>query len=136
MTAAEIPHKGGRTFGFRVTDGAATIAYLSDHSPVAFGAGPDGLGTFHPAAMALARDADVLIHDAQHTAEEFPAVAYLGHAAIEYAVGLAEAAGARTLVLFHHDPSRTDDELDALVAAHQGGAVEVVGAAQGMVLDL
>ena len=63
-------------------------------------------------------------------------MSHLGHSAIEYAVGLAEAAGVRTLVLFHHDPSRTDDQLDALVAAHQGGPVEVVGAAEGMVIDL
>ena len=40
------------------------------------------------------------------------------------------------LVLFHHDPNRTDDEIDALVAAHQGGPVEVVAAAEGLVLDL
>jgi phosphoribosyl 1,2-cyclic phosphodiesterase len=136
VLVAEIPHKGGRTFGYRVSDGGATVAYLSDHNPIGAGDGPDGLGTYHPAAMALARDADVLIHDAQHTAAEFPAVSHFGHAAIEYAVGLAEAAGVRTLVLFHHDPSRPDDQLDALVAAHQGGPVAVVGAAQGMVLDL
>ncbi len=136
VVAAEIPHKGGRTFGFRITDGAATIAYLSDHSPVTMGEGPYGLGAYHPAAMYLARGADVLIHDAQHTAAEFPSVSFLGHAAVEYAVGLAEAAGVRTLVLFHHDPCRTDDQLDAVVAAHQGGSVEVVAAAEGMVLDL
>jgi phosphoribosyl 1,2-cyclic phosphodiesterase len=55
---------------------------------------------------------------------------------LEYAVGLAEAAGARTLVLFHHDPSRTDDEIDALVVAHAGGTVEVVGGAEGLTIDL
>jgi phosphoribosyl 1,2-cyclic phosphodiesterase len=136
VLAAEIPHKGGRTFGYRVSDGGATVAYLSDHNPIGAGPGPHGLGPYHRTAMALARGADVLIHDAQHTAAEYPAVSHYGHAAIEYAVGLAEAAGVRTLVLYHHDPSRTDDELDALVAAHQGGPVEVVGAAQGMVVDL
>ncbi len=63
-------------------------------------------------------------------------MSHYGHAAIEYAVGLAEAAGVRTLVLYHHDPSRTDDQLDALVAAHQGGPVEVIGATERLVLDL
>ena len=136
VLAAEIPHKGGRTFGYRVTDGGRSLAYLSDHSPVAAGAGPHGLGAYHESALALARDADVLIHDAQHTAEEFPARSFLGHSAVEYAVGLAEAAGARTMVLFHHDPGRTDDEIDALVAAHAGGTVEVIGAAEGLAIDL
>ena len=79
----EIPHKGGRTFGFRVTDGTGTIAYLSDHLPLAAGPGPDGLGAYHDAALALARDVDVLVHDAQFLAAQFPDVAYLGHAAIE-----------------------------------------------------
>ncbi len=136
VVAAEIPHKGGRTFGYRVSDGASTVAYLSDHSPIAVGPGPDGLGARHEAALALARGVDLLIHDAQHTAAEFPARRHFGHAAVEYAVGLAEEAGAKTLVLFHHDPSRTDDQIDALVAEHQGGQVTVVAASEGLNIDL
>ena len=136
VLAAEIPHKGGRTFGYRVTDGRGTLAYLSDHSPVAAGAGPDGLGAYHDSALALAENVDLLIHDAQHTAAEFADRAFLGHSAVEYAVGLAETAGARTLVLFHHDPSRTDDEIDALVVAHAGGTVEGIGAAEGLTIEL
>ncbi|MGI8685473.1 MAG: MBL fold metallo-hydrolase [Acidimicrobiales bacterium] len=136
VVAREIPHKGGRTFGYRVSDGSSTVAYLSDHSPLATGDGPDGLGAYHDAAMALATGADVLIHDAQHTAAEFCPKAHFGHSAVEYAVGLAEAAGAGRLVLFHHDPQRTDDELDAIVATHQHASVPVSAAAEGMVLDL
>ena len=136
VLAAEIPHKGGRTFGYRVTDDGGTVAYLSDHSPVAAGAGPDGLGAYHESALALAENVDLLIHDAQHTAAEFADRAFLGHSAIEYAVGLAETAGARTLVMFHHDPARTDDEIDALVVAHAGGTVEVIAAAEGLTIDV
>ena len=136
VLAAEIPHKGGRTFGYRITDGGRSLAYLSDHSPIAAGAGPDGLGAYHDSALALADNVDLLIHDAQHTAAEFGDRAFLGHSAVEYAVGLAEAAGARTLALFHHDPARTDDEVDALVVAHAGGTVEVIGAAEGLTIEL
>jgi len=136
VLAAEIPHKGGRTFGYRVTDGGGTLAYLSDHSPVAAGAGPHGLGAYHESALALADDVDLLIHDAQHTAAEFTDRAFLGHSAVEYAVGLAEAAGARTLVLFHHDPARTDDEIDALVVAHAGGDDLHPAAAEGLTIDV
>ncbi len=68
------------------------------------------------AALALADQVDVLIHDAQHTAAEFATVSGFGHSTLDYAVRLAEDAGARTMVLFHHAPSRTDDELDRLSA--------------------
>jgi phosphoribosyl 1,2-cyclic phosphodiesterase len=116
VAAIEVPHKGGRTFGYRVSDGATTVAYAPDHSPVAFGPGPDGLGEYHPAALELAAGVDLLLHDAQHTAEEFPAVASFGHSAIDYAVGLGVRAASREVVLFHHDPNRTDDRLDAMAA--------------------
>jgi hypothetical protein len=84
VQAAEIPHKGGRTFGYRVNDGSSAIAYLPDHSPLALGPGPEGAGEYHPAAVQLASDVDLLIHDAQHTAAELPRLAYLGHSAAEY----------------------------------------------------
>jgi ribonuclease BN (tRNA processing enzyme) len=86
--------------------------------------------------MALAAGVDVLIHDAQHTAEELPTRASWGHSAAEYPVRLAERAGARSVLLFHHDPNRTDAEVDAMVASFAGASVEVRGAAEGMVLDL
>ena len=50
--------------------------------------------------------------------------------------GLAEAAAARKLVLFHHDPCRSDDEIDALVATCAGGDVDVIGAAEGLTINL
>src|SRR5580704_3751559 len=55
VDAREIPHKGGRTFGYRVSDGTATVAYMSDHSPISLGPGPDGLGEYHEAAVELTR---------------------------------------------------------------------------------
>lgn len=136
VLALDIPHKGGRTFGYRVGDGTASLAYLSDHSPTSVGDGPDGFGMIHEAALELARDVDLLVHDAQYTAAEFEARRHFGHSAIDYAVHLAEAAGARQLLLFHHDPPRTDDALDEIVGSLEGAAVPVRAAADGMVLDL
>jgi ribonuclease BN (tRNA processing enzyme) len=132
----EIPHKGGLTYGFRVSDASATVAYLSDHAPFLLGPGPDGHGALHEAALELASGADLLIHDAQYLASEFPEVAYLGHSAIEYAMALAAAADARKLLLFHHAPDRTDDAIDAIVGRFAGGALAVEAAAEGMVLSL
>ena len=136
VLALDIPHKGGRTFGFRVSDGSSTVAYLSDHSPVSLGPGPEGLGEYHEAALSLVSGADVLLHDAQHTAAEFEAKKAFGHSAVEYAVGLAEKASVGRLLLFHHDPPRTDAALDAIVAGCRGRGVPVEAAAEGSVLVL
>ena len=136
VEAHEIPHKGGRTLGYRVSDGRSAVAYVTDHCPTAFGPGPEGLGEYHAGALALAENADVLIHDAQLLAEEVPAEAAFGHAAAEYAVGLARRAGARRVVLFHHKPSRTDAELDEVARRFAAAPVPVIVAAEGMRIDL
>ena len=131
VAVREIPHKGGQTFGFRVSDGTGTIAYLSDHAPHVIGAGADGLGALHPAAVELAHDVDVLIHDAQFLAAQFPAVTFLGHSSVEYVIELARTAGARQACLFHHAPDRTDAQIDAILAAQRGAVVPVRAAAEG-----
>ncbi|HEV2766174.1 MAG TPA: MBL fold metallo-hydrolase [Acidimicrobiales bacterium] len=132
----EIPHKGGRTFGLRVSDGNAAVAYLSDHAPQSLGPGEDGVGEYHPAGLELARDAHLLIHDAQYTAEELRTRGSYGHAAAEYAVGLGERAGARCLALFHHDPARTDDQVEIIAESLRSRALEVVVAREGLALRL
>lgn len=135
VLAREIPHKGGRTFGYRVSDGRSSLAYLPDHGPVALGPGPAGYGPYHEAVRALAAGVDVLIHDAQHTAEEFPPLAGFGHSTVEYAVGLAEQVEAGCLVLFHHGPSRTDAALER-IAADLRSSVPVVVAKEPMEIVL
>jgi phosphoribosyl 1,2-cyclic phosphodiesterase len=136
VLAREIPHKGGRTFGYRVSDGRTTIAYLSDHNPVKLGPGPDGFGPYHEAALTLADGVDILFHDAQHTASEFPTKSFMGHSSIDYAVGLGREAGARKVLLYHHDPPRTDDEIDAIVESWQDAPVPVEAATEGVVITL
>lgn len=136
VLALEVPHLDSVTFGFRVTDGSASVAYVSDHSPIAAGEGPDGLGAYHDRVLALADGVDLLLHDAQHTAAEYAAKSFLGHATVEYAVGLAVEAGARRLLLFHHDPDRTDSEIDALVRAQQRPGLAVAAAAEGLTIEL
>jgi phosphoribosyl 1,2-cyclic phosphodiesterase len=136
VLAREIPHKGGRTYGYRIGDGHSTIAYMPDHNPTALGPGPDGLGEYHAAALELAADVDVLVHDAQLLPQELAAEAHYGHAAADYAAALAERANARAVALFHHRLDRTDDELDALAARLAGRSPAVSVATEGVVLEL
>jgi phosphoribosyl 1,2-cyclic phosphodiesterase len=135
VEAAEVPHKGGRTFGYRVSDGRAVLTYIPDHCPTELGPGPEGWGEYHPAALALARDADALVHDAFWTPPELAARVPLGHAATDYAVGLGIRAHVSRIVLAHHKPDRTDDELDEIAARFHADP-RVVVAAEGTVIDL
>jgi phosphoribosyl 1,2-cyclic phosphodiesterase len=136
VQAREIPHKGGRTLGYRVSDGRSVAAYVTDHCPTALGPGPDGWGEYHPAAVELAARADVVVHDAQLLAEEVAAEAAFGHAAADYAVALAARAGARQVALFHHRPDRTDDALDELARRFAAAPLPVVVAAEEQILDV
>lgn len=129
VLAREIPHKGGRALGFRVSDGRSTLAYLSDHSQAAYAD-----GAYTDSLLDLVSDVDLLLHDAQHVAAEWPEAGPLGHSTVDYAVALARHAGVRRLGLFHHSPERTDDEIDAIVAAQD--ARQVFAATEGDMLIL
>lgn len=132
----EVPHKGGRTFGYRVSDGHSTLAYVPDHNPTALGPGEDGFGVYHAAVLELARDVDVLVHDAQLLPHELAAEGDFGHAVADYPVGLGERAGARSVALFHHRLDRTDDALDALAQRLDRDVPAVSVATEGVVLHL
>ena len=136
VLAREIPHKGGRTFGYRIGDGRATLAYMPDHCPTVLGPGEDGFGEYHPAALELAGGADLLVHDAQLLPEELAAQADFGHAAADYGVALARRARARAVALFHHGHERTDEQLDGLARRLASERPEVSVAAEGTVLEL
>lgn len=127
VRAAEVAHKGGRAYGYRVERDGATVVYVPDHVP--------SLGVSEE-AHSLLRGADVLIHDAQFLGSEATFAHAMGHSSIDEALELARSARVGTLVLFHHSPSRTDDELDAIAAGvadvtRRGGSPRVVVAAQG-----
>ena len=88
---------------------------MPDHCPTSLGAGPDGCGEYHAAALELAAETDALLHDSQLlTPAELAAEARFGHAAADYAVELGRRARARKVLLAHHRPDRTDDALDEL----------------------
>ena len=112
LLAEPVIHPGP-TLGYRIDGGGGTLAYIPDHEPFLGGEDgdrpPDWLSGY-----AVAADVDVLMHDAQYTAEEYSSRVGWGHSSVDQTVRYARAAGARRLVLFHHDPLRTDGELAAL----------------------
>lgn len=134
VTARLVPHVGP-TLGYRVEWNGVSIVYISDHQQPY-----DGGFRASESALELAAGADLLIHDSQYTPEEFAMKFNWGHCTVDYAVWFATTAKVRRLALFHHDPTRHDDAIDALAecAGKVGrlGGVEVITAAEGMVLDL
>ena len=134
VLAREVPHKGGRTFGYRISDDHSTLAFIPDHCPTALGPGDDGYGALHAAAIELAQDADLLIHDGQLLPSEV-AEADFGHAVVDYAVTLADVARSSKVLLFHHKPDRTDEQLDQLSTRFADNPL-VALAADGMLIDL
>jgi ribonuclease BN (tRNA processing enzyme) len=81
---------------------------------------------------------DVLLHDAQFLEGERPVAVDYGHATVHDAVCLGEAAGAGTVVLFHHSPARTDAALDEIATWAPGlsASLSIVVAREGMTLDV
>ena len=130
--------------GYRLEANGVAVVYATDHEPHS---------RHHPAdrgeAARVHREderhieflsgADLVIHDATYTLEEYPDKLSWGHTPAEWAVDFAVAARARRLALFHHDPSRTDRGVDEVLARCRrrlpaGGGPEVFAAAEGQYL--
>jgi phosphoribosyl 1,2-cyclic phosphodiesterase len=134
VTSRLVPHVGN-TLGYRVEWNGISVAYLSDHQQPY-----DGSMGASEGALELARGVDLLIHDSQYTPEEFALKSTWGHCTVDYAVWFAHEAGAKKLALFHYDPTRHDDAVDALhaCAATAGHALglEVLAAREGLTVEL
>jgi ribonuclease BN (tRNA processing enzyme) len=125
-----VPHIGP-TVGYRIEIGGASIAYISDHQQPY-----DGSFSLPDGVRELAQDVDLLIHDSQYTAREFETKKTWGHCTAEFAVATGVACNARRVALYHHDPERTDDELDAVKACGASGSTEVFVAQEGATIFL
>jgi phosphoribosyl 1,2-cyclic phosphodiesterase len=132
------------TLGFRLQADGAALVYASDHEPfsrhLASGKG-EILGQDRQHCEFLA-GADLVIHDAQFTLNEYEGKIGWGHSTVEYAVAISKAAGVARLALTHHDPLRTDHALAEIVKStrdHQRGtvpALDIFAAAEGQGLEL
>lgn len=133
------------TLGYRFEADGLVVVYASDHEPhepdLAVG-GPVEQNRHDEAHASFAAGADLLIHDAQYLAAEYPDRQGWGHSTIEYVVEVAHRAGVGRLALYHHDPTRTDDQVDEVVrlaiahAQRVGFGGEIFAAAEAMTIDL
>lgn len=134
VTAMLVCHPGP-TVGYRIDDGRSVLAYLPDHEPALSGFPGRAEWT---SGHDIAEGADLLLHDAQYTPEEYADRVGWGHSAVPDTIAFATSAGARQLVPFHHDPGHTDADLDALYSgiAPEVDGLRVTPGAEGATFDL
>lgn len=138
VRAGGVSHQGP-TVGYRVDDQGRSLAYVPDHEP-SLGIDITTLDVSWLSGFDLLDGADVAFHDAQYFDEEYATHLGWGHSAISHTVTMGRRAGVRQLVLFHHDPSHSDEDLDRLlveaVKMWGDGPNPPIVAYEGMVLDL
>jgi len=122
-TFAQRMNHPASTLGYRIQMGERSVCYLADHEPFYEGIWRDGAepgrieSILDPGDRRHAEymcDADVVIHEAQYTPEEYPAKRHWGHSSYAYVVEIAAAAKVKRLFLTHHDPSHDDDFIRAM----------------------
>jgi ribonuclease BN (tRNA processing enzyme)/DNA-binding response OmpR family regulator len=133
------------TLGYRLEADGAVVVYASDHEPhdhELAGGGDIGRNRHDDAHAMWLAGADLLIHDAQYLASEYDEHVGWGHSTVEYVIDVARRADVARVALYHHDPNRTDSQVDDLVAgarayAHTCGYEgEVFAAAEGMTVTV
>jgi phosphoribosyl 1,2-cyclic phosphodiesterase len=129
-----VPHPGA-TVGYRVEWDGTVITYISDHQEPM-----DGSKAVSEGVRELCDGADLLIHDAQYTPDEFEQKKHWGHCTVDFALEVARVSGVRTLALFHHDPARGDDAVDRLLEAARArgarmGLDDIVAASEGLTIS-
>src|SRR6516162_4211591 len=130
------------TIAYRISADEATVAYITDHEPFWNSPGP---AFHHPGDqrhIEFLRDADLVVHDAQYTSEEYRTKVGWGHSPVEYVTDVAIAAHVGRLALFHHDPTHDDDALKRIEESQReraraaGSKLDVFAAAEGVGFDI
>jgi phosphoribosyl 1,2-cyclic phosphodiesterase len=131
VRVAKLNHPGG-VLAYRLDWAGKSVVYATD---------TEHYSCVDPALVSLAADADVLIYDAQYTPAEYrgesgPSKVGWGHSTYEDGAKVARAAGVGKLVLFHHDPRRTDSGVAEIERLAQSLNPGTVAAREGMAIEL
>jgi ribonuclease BN (tRNA processing enzyme) len=129
---------------YKIEADGGGVVYACDHEPHVREAanGTAELTGQDAQHAAFISGADLLIHDTQYTAAEYPNKVNWGHSTYEYAMLVARTAGVGMLAFTHHDPLRTDDQIDALLASARetmlaaGSRIELFAASEGLTIPL
>jgi phosphoribosyl 1,2-cyclic phosphodiesterase len=113
------------TFGYRVEEGSTSFVMATDNELALFKQEANGS---MKDLVAWCRGADLLVHDAQYSQEEYRTHAGFGHSTFEDALSLAESANVQQLAFFHHDPMHSDADVDALIEEALGNHRQAGGA--------
>lgn len=124
ITMAKLNHPDP-VYGYRLEAGGQSIVYATD---------TEHFSCVDPTLKKLAAGADILIYDSQYTPEEYPTKVGWGHSTWLAGAELARAAGVPQLVLFHHDPNRSDAQLEEIEANAAAALPGTVAAREGVVL--
>src|SRR6266550_3913932 len=126
VTAERHNHPGG-AYSFRIERNGKVLVVCTD---VEHGEQID------PRLVKLARGADLLVHDAQYTAEELQKRRGWGHSSFDQAMQVAEMAGVKRLALTHHDPEHDDEFLQRIENLCRERFPNAVLAREGMEISL
>lgn len=147
VRAFPVRHPGG-ALGYRFAPGpggdravGSSFVYISDNEIRAADASASN-DRWRAKLVDFIRGSRLLIHDATYTEDEYESHRGWGHSTYGDAVALALESGVETLVLFHHSPDRSDDELDGRLAecrgavARSGRTLRIIAAAEGLEIDV
>ena len=137
-------HHPGHALGFKFYINNKSIVYISDNEPYTQAEieQDETVATRYAQLAEFVNDADILIHDAQYTPEEYENHKTWGHSPFTFPVDLARTNSVKKLILFHHDPLHNDDVVDDIlvraraIAAKEGNDLEIIAAAEGLTLEL